>query len=184
MFAIAARYLGSVPTQSDRTQVVTDSAEALSTLIAGDGFDVTHADEGVISAAVTTPEDALAVLFNLISADEWTLSLGISETADSALELATDNLDMGARPAAVSVVGGELATVILDAFELIIYVFSRRSPQGREATSLMRAGLNQVEAARELDISKQALNQRLVAAGWNAESAGWDLLLNLLQLAV
>lgn len=47
----------------------------------------------------------------------------------------------------------------------------------------MRRGMNQNEAARQLGISKQALSQRLQAAGWQAEQAGWQLALNLMTQA-
>lgn len=47
----------------------------------------------------------------------------------------------------------------------------------------MRAGWTQVEAAAELGVSKQAINQRLQAAGWHAEEAGWSLAVHLLQRA-
>ena len=47
----------------------------------------------------------------------------------------------------------------------------------------MRGGLNQNEAAAELGISKQAISQRLQAAGWQAEQSGWKLALNLLTQA-
>ena len=55
--------------------------------------------------------------------------------------------------------------------------------EGREATSLVRRGLTQSDAAAELGISKQAMSQRLQAAGWPAERAGWQLALNLLTRA-
>ena len=44
----------------------------------------------------------------------------------------------------------------------------------------MRSGLSQVEAADELGITKQAMSQRLKAAGWDAETAGWELATMLL----
>ena len=45
----------------------------------------------------------------------------------------------------------------------------------------MRGGLNQNEAAEELGISKQAMSQRLQAAGWAAETAGCQLAVNLIE---
>lgn len=66
-------------------------------------------------------------------------------------------------------------------FALMAQVLSKRSFEGREATSLMRSGMNQNEAAAELGISKQAMSQRLQAAGWQAEQAGWQLAVNLLE---
>lgn len=66
---------------------------------------------------------------------------------------------------------------------MLAYILSKRTAEGREATSLMRSGLNQIEAAEELGISKQAISQRLQAAGWQAELAGYQLAIDLLQRA-
>ena len=62
-------------------------------------------------------------------------------------------------------------------------MLNRRSPEGREATSLVRRGYTQTEAAEALGVSKQAVSQRLAAAGWRAEAAGWQLAVNLVTEA-
>src|SRR5699024_6322080 len=72
---------------------------------------------------------------------------------------------------------------IVAAFSLLSFVLGKRTSEGREATSLVRSGLNQNEAAEELGISKQAMSQRLRAAGWAAEGAGWQLAVNLIAAA-
>ena len=59
----------------------------------------------------------------------------------------------------------------------------KRTLEGREATALVRRGFNQNEAAEALGISKQAMSQRLQAAGWQAEQAGVALALNLIGRA-
>lgn len=68
-------------------------------------------------------------------------------------------------------------------FALLNHVLSKRSYEGREATALVRAGYSQTDAATKLGISKQALSQRLHAAGWPAETAGWELAIRNLQRA-
>ena len=68
-------------------------------------------------------------------------------------------------------------------FALMSHVLHKRTYEGREATSLVRRGMNQNEAAATLGISKQAMSQRLQAAGWPAEQAGWQLALNLITRA-
>ena len=75
---------------------------------------------------------------------------------------------------------GTNAEDIAAAFALVGHVLQKRTIEGREATALVRRGMNQNEAARELGISKQAMSQRLQAAGWQAEQAGWRLALNLI----
>lgn len=67
------------------------------------------------------------------------------------------------------------------AFTLLAHVLSRRTAEGREATALMRQGHLQTEAAEILGISKQAMSQRLAAAGWQAEQAGWTLAVHMLR---
>ena len=78
---------------------------------------------------------------------------------------------------------GTDAADIASAFALLGHVLVKRTVEGREATSLVRSGLNQNEAAAELGISKQAMSQRLQAAGWQAEQAGWQLAVNLMSRA-
>ena len=78
---------------------------------------------------------------------------------------------------------GAAVTVAADisaAFTLIAHVLSRRTAEGREATSLMRRGYLQSEAAQEVGLSKLAMSQRLSAAGWQAEQAGWELAVHML----
>ncbi|AGP30775.1 hypothetical protein [Corynebacterium terpenotabidum] len=75
----------------------------------------------------------------------------------------------------------EIAEDITAAFTLLAHVLSRRTPEGREATALMRQGHLQTEAAALVGISKQAMSQRLAAAGWQAEQAGWTLAVHMLR---
>lgn len=77
----------------------------------------------------------------------------------------------------------EVAEDITAAFTLLAHVLSRRTPEGREATALMRQGHLQTEAAEIVGITKQAMSQRLAAAGWQAEQAGWTLAVHMLRRA-
>lgn len=74
----------------------------------------------------------------------------------------------------------EAADDVAAAFTLLAHVLSRRTKEGREATALLRAGHLQSEAAEMVGITKQAMSQRLAAAGWQAEQAGWSLAVHLL----
>lgn len=73
-----------------------------------------------------------------------------------------------------------VAEDIAAAFTLLAQVLSRRTKEGREATALLRAGHLQSEAAAMVGITKQAMSQRLAAAGWQAEQAGWNLAVHML----
>lgn len=74
----------------------------------------------------------------------------------------------------------EVSEDIVSAFTLLSHILTRRTKEGREATALLRSGHLQSEAAEELGISKQAMSQRLAAAGWAAEQAGWTLAVHML----
>jgi hypothetical protein len=74
----------------------------------------------------------------------------------------------------------DVADDVTAAFTLLAHVLTRRTPEGREATALMRQGYLQTEAADHVGISKQAMSQRLAAAGWQAEQAGWTLAVHML----
>ena len=76
--------------------------------------------------------------------------------------------------------GVEVAADITAAFTLLAHMLARRTAEGREATALMRQGHLQSEAAEMVGISKQAMSQRLAAAGWQAEQAGWQLAVHML----
>ncbi|MCT2338833.1 MarR family transcriptional regulator [Corynebacterium sp. p3-SID1056] len=180
MIAVHAKYRGR---EKNRAQLVQRSAEALSTLPGVGEFEVCGVED--IRADVDSPEAALNLVMALLSDGSWAIGLGITGHG-RAVFAATEAV--GTRPAKVSVIvdtpdPGTSATDIAAAFALVGHVLHKRTMEGREATSLVRSGLNQNEAAAELGISKQAMSQRLQAAGWQAEQAGWKLALNLITQA-
>lgn len=59
----------------------------------------------------------------------------------------------------------------------------RRSESGWQAVDLMLAGRTQSQAARELQISRQAVGQRLAAAHWDLEAAIRPTLVRMLVRA-
>ena len=185
MIAVHARYRGR---DTRRAQLVKRSAEALSTLDGVGSFDVVGVED--IRAHVDGAEAACMLIMALLSDGDWAIGLGItaeSSAVSPAVYAATEAV--GNRPGTVSVVveaGSADATGADDiaaAFALLSHVLAKRTLEGREATSLVRSGLNQNEAAEELGISKQAMSQRLQAAGWQAEQAGWQLAVNLINRA-
>ncbi|MBM7278882.1 hypothetical protein JTZ10_14070 [Gordonia rubripertincta] len=66
---------------------------------------------------------------------------------------------------------------------LISDIVATRSAAGVEAVALMRRGLTQADAAGVLDITPQAMSQRLRAAGWDLEPDSLDLLADALAEA-
>ncbi|QGU04624.1 MarR family transcriptional regulator [Corynebacterium comes] len=186
MLAVHARYRGREPR---RALLVTRSAEALSTLDGVGEFRVLGVED--ICAVVDSPEALCDTVMALLSDGSWAVGVGVVPgTTDEELTrgTATSSLRGGVRAGTVKVASlpkgkSTLADDIAAVFALMGHVLSKRTLEGREATSLVRSGLNQNEAAEELDISKQAMSQRLQAAGWQAETAGWRLAVNLLTRA-
>ena len=165
MFAIHARYRGR---SAQRSDLVGRSAEALSTL------------DGVGEFARLGVEDIRAVVDSAESVYEVTeaatRSLRKASRAGKVYALVDDvEVDRAERAAR--------ADDITAIFGLLGHILHKRTPEGREATSLVRGGWNQNEAAEQLGISKQAMSQRLQAAGWAAETAGWQLALRVLDRA-
>lgn len=193
MFAIHARYRGRA---IRRAELVSRSAVALSTLPGVDTFEVLGVED--ICALVESPAAVADTTMALVSAGEWAVGIGIypdaqRPTATDTKRLASSAVGSRARAGMVYVrvhaARGDKATAdrwasdIAACFLLLGTVLGKRSLEGREATSLMRRGLNQNEAAEELGITKQAMSQRLQAAGWQAETAGWQLAVNLVARA-
>ena len=186
MLAIHARYRGR---EIRRAQLVRRSAEALATLDGVGEFEVLGVED--IRAVVDSPPALCDTVMALLSDGNWAVGVGVVPGSDDEARTratATGALGGSARAGVVKVAlepsgGTTLAADIAATFALLAHVLGKRTVEGREATSLVRSGLNQNEAAEELGISKQAMSQRLQAAGWQAETAGWRLAVNLLARA-
>ncbi|MDN5839882.1 MAG: MarR family transcriptional regulator [Corynebacterium casei] len=193
MLAVHARYRGRA---TRRAELVERSAAALSTLEGVGEFDFLGVED--ICADVDTATAVCEVVMALLADGSWAISIGVS--GSDAKKTATEGLKLAARPGQVyatvepTVAAGtgskdakekakKDSANIVSAFALLSFVLGKRTAEGREATSLVRSGLNQNEAAEELGISKQAMSQRLQAAGWAAEGAGWQLAVNLIAAA-
>lgn len=200
MFALSARYRGRDP---HRRQLVADVATALTSLEVTDEVEVVGAEDLLTTG--TSATGLSTIIHALLSTQDWNIGIGVDPRLVDSTDLDDSDVDP-VRKAAHQAIdachrpGGQLdarmvvgprrairATPetqdIVAAFTLISHLLSRRSEQGREATQLMRQGYTQVAAAEELGISKQAMSQRLNAAGWPAEQRAWDLTVRLLNAA-
>ena len=187
MLAVHARYRGR---SVRRAELVQRSATALSTLDGVGEFHVLGVED--ICAVAHSASSVCDVVMALLADGDWAIGIGVSPGAsgdeDAARQVATAALKASARAgqvyAKISKRGrASEANDIATTFALLGFVLHKRTIEGREATSLVRAGLNQNEAAEELGISKQAMSQRLQAAGWAAEMAGWQLAVNIIERA-
>ena len=186
MIAVHARYRGR---EKARATAVERSAEALSSLPGVAGFEVLGVED--IRSKVADAEAALNLIMALLSDGNWAIGLGIADGSNNSAPSdasATATAAVGTRAGQVRVIVDRQdatteAADIAATFALMAHVLHKRTYEGREATSLVRRGMNQNEAAATLGISKQAMSQRLQAAGWPAEQAGWQLALNLITRA-
>ena len=184
MFAVHARYRGR---ERRRADLVRRSAEALSTLDGVGRFELLGVED--ICAVVDSAEAVTDTTMALLSAGDWAIGIGIASDSggepEEVRKLATAAIGRRCRTGVVRVrsqSGGDTSDITA-VFALLAHVLAKRTTEGREATQLMRGGMNQNEAAAELGISKQAMSQRLAAAGWTAETAGWKLAVGLLRRA-
>lgn len=195
MLAVHARYRGR---SVRRAQLVQRSAEALATLDGVGEFEMLGVED--ICAIVDSAHSVCDVVMALLADGDWAIGIGVTpslapsadagaaEDEATTRATATASLPKNARPARVYAKIGARgraseASDIAAVFALLGYVLHKRTIEGREATALVRGGLNQNEAAAELGISKQAMSQRLQAAGWTAEMAGWQLAINVMERA-
>ena len=89
------------------------------------------------------------------------------------------------RSTGLSVVGADDASArrAQTGLDLVAALLQRRTDRGVEAAALARQGLTQLEVARQLGVSKQAVSQRLQAADWHLEAPGRELATYLLSEA-
>jgi len=158
-------------------------------------FERTAGDE--VQAVADNPTIVVDVALDLVRRGHWSVGIGIgtveqplpSQTRAGrgpAFEAAREAVERAKKaPAAVAVEAADLdAALDADtALSLVALLVARRSPQGQAAVDFMNRGLTQAEAATELGISKQAVSQRLSAAGWQSEVAGRRLAARLLRRA-
>lgn len=190
MYAVQARYRGR---DKRRGAFVARVAQALSNIVDGtcrvDGIDE-------ITVTTRTPRTIADVIMVLVASHDWVVGVGITHPAgiadqERAVEVAKSALGRRGRPGHVTVkidapvvgLDKQLPLDIAAAFEMLRFVASRRTPEGQEATRLVRTGMTQLQAAEELGISKQAMSQRLQAAGWQAEKTGFEMVIRLLARA-
>ncbi|KAB1503649.1 DNA-binding protein [Corynebacterium sp. 320] len=204
MFAIHASYRGR---SRRRAAYVRDIVHALSQSAAVLSVDAIGVEDFVCLS--DNAEHTGGLVLSLLQAGDFAIGIGVIAGAESQLNEYYDSVeeihqhlkDAAQRtiqpslkathvavrvempgPGAVVAPGyaSEVADDVVSAFTLLAHVLARRTKEGREATALLRSGLSQSEAAAEVGISKQAMSQRLAAAGWQAEQAGWNLAIHML----
>jgi len=158
-------------------------------------FERTAGDE--VQAVADDPATVVDLVLDLVRRGHWSIGVGVGVVEEPlpaqtragrgpAFEAARVAVERAKKAPAAVAVDAEDPAAAQDAdtaLSLVALLVARRSPQGQAAVDLMQRGLTQAEAAAELGISKQAVSQRLSAAGWPAEVAGRRLATRLLGRA-
>ena len=158
-------------------------------------FERTAGDEfqGVLEA----PDQAVDLLLVLVREGWWSIGVGLGDI-DTPLPTSTragrgpaylrarDAVERAKRaPAGLALHGPqpELAEEAEALLTLLALLIGRRSPAGWQAVDLVSAGSTLSEAADTLQVSRQAVSQRLISAGWDAERLARDPAVRLLARA-
>ena len=158
-------------------------------------FERTAGDE--VQGVVAAPEIVVDLVLLLVRDRAWSVGVGVGAVDDPLPE----STRAGSGPAFVAAraavtaaksrstclavggadqLGARRAQTSLD---LVAALLQRRTERGAEAASLARQGLNQLQVAARLGVSKQAVSQRLQAADWYLEAPGRELAAFLLSEA-
>jgi hypothetical protein len=158
-------------------------------------FERTAGDE--VQGVVASADVVVDLVLLLVRDRAWSVGVGVG-TVDDPLPQSTR---AGSGPAFVAArvavtaaksrstclaVGGAeplRARRAQTALDLVAALLQRRTERGAEAASLARQGLNQLQVAARLGVSKQAVSQRLQAADWYLEAPGRELAAYLLSEA-
>ena len=134
-----------------------------------------------IQAMTEDAATALQVILHLARSEQWSIGCGIGavrtplaantrEAAGPSFVAARQAVDAAKRAPhrfSLTVAPGQSleADDVAPLVDLLLFVRSRRTPEGWELYDLLAAGSTQAEAAATLDISPQAASQRARAAG-------------------
>ncbi len=143
------------------------------------------------------PQTVLDVVLELVRADTWHIGIGCGDVEHPlpastraargpAYELARQAVEKAKRrPQHLCVAGAdEYAAGQADAvLTLLAALTQRRSEQAWEAIDLRHDGFSNAEIAAKLEISRQAVGQRLAAGLWNQESGVRPVIAELLTAA-
>jgi hypothetical protein len=158
-------------------------------------FERTAGDE--VQGVLDSPTAVVGLVLDLVRQDRWSVGLGVGRVDEPlpastragsgpAFLLARDAVTRAkSRPTGLAVSGTEVtaAAHAQTALDLVAAVVQRRSERGWEAVDLAAEGHSQVQVARRLAITKQAVSQRLQAADWYLEGPGRELAAHLVALA-
>ncbi len=146
-----------------------------------------------LQVAVTNARTTLAIALHLTRAEQWSVGVGVGNVEQplpptvraargSAFLHARDAVDRAKRtPTRIAIAGGQGAADAEALTRLLIELRDRRSAEGWEVYDLLAAGMNQRDAAAQLEISESAVSLRARAAGLRSEEAAIPALEHVLE---
>ena len=192
-FVITADQIGSRD-QGDR---VDEALAALDGLPARLPFTRTVGDE--LQGLLVEPVSVVDAILILMRNEQWHIGLGVGPIeeplpdaapaargaaflrARTAVERAKTDVSHLAVDAAAD--PEQFAADVEAALRLLAALHRHRSEPGWEATDQVRRGRTQLQAAAALDITRQAVGQRLRAADWKVETEAIPMIVRLLHRA-
>ena len=156
-------------------------------------FERTAGDE--VQAVVARPEVVVDLVLLLVRDRRWSVGVGVGPVAEplpaetragageafSHARTAVTHAKNRSTGLAVSAADTAAARRAQTALDLVAALLQRRTDRGVEATALAGEGLSQIEVARRLGVTKQAVSQRLQAADWHLEVPARELAAHLLS---
>jgi len=151
-----------------------------------------------VQTVLTTPEAALDLALTLIRVGGWSVGVGAgpdeplgasaresSGAAFVAARAAVERAKLKSEPVPVVVAGthAEAAEAATAVVQLLAGVVQRRSHAGWEVADLLARGRSQREAAERLEISEQAVSQRVASAMINEERRARPVAARLIDAA-
>lgn len=181
----------------ERGDLVSDAIDRLSPVHTTLDFARTVGDE--FQALLENPLSVVDAIVALMHTPAWHIGLGIGGVerplpADTraargpAYVAARTAVDRAKRePTHLSLVAVPPAEADARDAEVVLHllaaIWERRSDQGWHAVDLMREGLTITEAAERLEVTRQAVGQRLQAASWTLEREALPVVGRLLARA-
>ncbi len=158
-------------------------------------FERTAGDE--MEGLVDDPKAFTEIVLPALESPSWWIGIGIGDvdtplpksvrqSRGIAFELARQAIgEAKARPERLRVLDRERDPVDLEAVLLLMgALYSRRRQRDSPALRLRSSGLNTVQIAERLGVTKQAVSQQLLTARWAEEQAGKVLVEHLAALAL
>lgn len=192
MFVITADQVAS----RSHSDLVADTLDELASLVPSPAMKAERTVGDEFQVLVSEPAEVLDIILWLTRSGNWSVGCGVGavrsplpgtirEASGTAFVAARSAVDRAKKRPTRFALETEVDDVrARDAealFDLLLILRSRRSPQGWELDDLLAAGMSQVDAASQLDITPQAVSLRARAAELRADRSARKPLERILE---